>query len=184
MKNKILTQKQRQELIDNRAKLIIESFGKTFNKIKRLDESNDSYLGKWVPPSPEESSLIDKVVKDSGDREEARVKAARAERLKKQSETLGKNIKGESVIEGNGDNFLSGYKDKITQYLGSANLKNSKKQEIINGFDKVLQNPNANSFYEYMQVQQVQNSQSNPAAQDYYLNILKPLVDYFEKSQN
>ena len=38
-KNRILTESQKRQIIENKEKLIINSFTKTFNKIKRIDEN-------------------------------------------------------------------------------------------------------------------------------------------------
>ena len=38
-KNRILTESQKRQIIENKEKAILESFASTFNKIKRIDES-------------------------------------------------------------------------------------------------------------------------------------------------
>jgi hypothetical protein len=46
MKNKkIITESERKQIIDNKQKLIIESFASTFNKIKRIDEDKIDEIG-------------------------------------------------------------------------------------------------------------------------------------------
>ncbi len=54
--NRILTESERKEILTNKERLIIDSFGKEFNKIKRINESNLSETpwngnpeSNWVP---------------------------------------------------------------------------------------------------------------------------------------
>lgn len=59
MKNKFLTNKEKQALKNKRAKMIIESFKPTFNKIKRLDENEMNELSSsydnWRSSGPHDN---------------------------------------------------------------------------------------------------------------------------------
>jgi len=85
MKKKFLTNQDRLDNLEKRGELIKESFQKEFDKIKRLNEERPKHARYGPDPTPEESELISKVVKDSGDREQARYDAIKKARFEKQS---------------------------------------------------------------------------------------------------
>jgi len=86
-----------------RGNLIKESFQEQFNKIKRIDEvATDADFGKWGPKvwSPGEEEHMKSTIKAWGDRDEAKYKADKAARMKKQDELISKHIKKQYNKEG------------------------------------------------------------------------------------
>jgi hypothetical protein len=62
MKKIILTEADRYKIISEKEKAIIESFAKTFNKIKRIDEN---MLDENKPLSPEEQKILNDILSNT-----------------------------------------------------------------------------------------------------------------------
>tara|TARA_R110001592_G_scaffold26307_1_gene98641 strand:+ start:2599 stop:3267 length:669 start_codon:yes stop_codon:yes gene_type:complete len=61
-RNRILTESQKRQIIENKEKAILESFASTFNRIKRIDESEINENEEKL--SPQEKKVLDDIMSE------------------------------------------------------------------------------------------------------------------------